>query len=340
MATKNITMVAQPTALDRCVLLHSEQNSRQIQRHSDLVVGAYWWSHAMISRDWYRFAQHDPRLITQDRHQFDFNIYCRAWSGTREYRLQFLQLLVQSDLQERSRITFCDHDQTLHYREHQYVNQDFVVKNGVCLKKIPVTAQVSSDSSATYDPNHYNSCWIDIVLETLFDDERWYLTEKSLRPIACGKPFIMVATPGSLRYLRGYGFHTFGDVIDESYDDITDPMQRLQAITRVMTSISAQSDLEKKHTAQKLQTIADHNRKLFFSDDFAQNVINELRINVIKARNETLTHHLTGYNWTAIHQLSDREALDEYVHRGKFGNHRDIMDLLSECRNNRVRSNS
>jgi hypothetical protein len=68
------------------------------------------------------------------------------------------------------------------------------------------------------------------VLETLFDDHRWHLTEKSLRPIACGKPFVLMATPGSLQYLRQYGFKTFDGLIDETYDSIQNPKQRLQAV--------------------------------------------------------------------------------------------------------------
>jgi hypothetical protein len=46
------------------------------------------------------------------------------------------------------------------------------------------------------------------------------LTEKALRPIACGQPFILAATPGSLQYLRSYGFKTFSGYIDETYDTI------------------------------------------------------------------------------------------------------------------------
>jgi hypothetical protein len=46
------------------------------------------------------------------------------------------------------------------------------------------------------------------VAETVFDT-RIHLTEKTLRPIACGHPFILAAGPGSLKYLQTYGFRTF-----------------------------------------------------------------------------------------------------------------------------------
>jgi len=336
LSEKNVTMVAQPTAYDRSVLLHSEQRSTQLEKYSDLAVGAYWWSHAMISRDWYRFAEHDPKLKPQQCYPHDFNIYCRAWSGTREYRLEFLKLLAREELEKNSRITFCEHDQGLHYREHQFVNRAFRV-GGNDLVKIPLSDSISSDSSASYSTEHYNSCWFDVILETLFDDTRWHLTEKSLRPIACGKPFVMVATPGSLDYLRSYGFLTFGSVIDESYDQVTDPGERLAAIVRTMRSIASWSDQEKQVANQELQRIADHNRKLFFSDDFARHIVQELKTNLLSAYHTVRNHHMTGKNWDRVHQLSDAAALDLYLRSGRFGHHQDIEELATQCQQNRIR---
>ena len=83
------------------------------------------------------------------------------------------------------------------------------------------------------------------MLETLFDDTRWHLTEKSLRPSACGKPFMLAATAGSLQYLRSYGFKTFSGLIDESYDLIVEPHLRLQSIAQEMQRISQLSPNKK-----------------------------------------------------------------------------------------------
>ena len=54
----------------------------------------------------------------------------------------------------------------------------------------------SSLASADFDIEDYNNTDIEVVLETLFDDTRWHLTEKALRPIACGQPFMFAATQG------------------------------------------------------------------------------------------------------------------------------------------------
>jgi hypothetical protein len=88
----------------------------------------------------------------------------------------------------------------------------------------------SSAASADYDPNDFINSEISVILETVFDDRRIHLTEKTLKPIACGHPFILAAGPGALEYIRSYGFKTFAPYIDESYDQETDSLKRLEKI--------------------------------------------------------------------------------------------------------------
>jgi hypothetical protein len=121
------------------------------------------------------------------------------------------------------------------------------------------------------------------VLETLFDDNRLHLTEKILRPIACGQPFILCATHGSLAYLKQYGFKTYESVWDETYDSIQDPCLRLQAIVDLMKCISQLSPDKKNVVMQQAQQIADYNRSWFFSQEFFEKIICELKQNLHKA---------------------------------------------------------
>jgi len=148
----------------------------------------------------------------------------------------------------------------------------------------PTTADATS--SANFDINDYNSTDIEVVLETLFDDDRLHLTEKSLRPIACGQPFILTGTHGSLEYLRSYGFKTFNTVWDESYDQITNSKERLTAIVNLMQQISAWSRSTKKNKLAQAQEIANYNRQWFFSQHFFDLVINELTTNLKLAFDE------------------------------------------------------
>jgi predicted XRE-type DNA-binding protein len=140
-----------------------------------------------------------------------------------------------------------------------------------------------SHYSANFDINDYNATDIEVVLETLFDDDRLHLTEKSLRPIAVGQPFILASTQGSLEYLRSYGFKTFDTVWDEHYDTIEDHEQRLCAIADLMNQIANWLPHIRQRKIAEAQVIADYNRQHFFSQQFSDHVVSELKTNLMSA---------------------------------------------------------
>lgn len=333
LTNRNIASVINLTINDRAVLLHSEQNSPELGKFENVAVGAYWWSHGMIARDWYRFAYHDVQLTRSSNHQFtkDFNIYSRAWQGTREYRLFFLSKIVEQQLEKTSRITFSHCDQ-VHYSNHTFVNKEFDQLQDISL--LP-NFDISSHASATYDVGHYNECAIDVVLETLFDDTRWHLTEKILRPIACGKPFMLAATAGSLKYLRNYGFKTFVDVIDESYDDIKNPAQRIQAIVDEMSRISNLDAITKHNVYQAMHKIAQYNQQHFFSNKFSQQLVDELAHNLNSAVLEIKKYYQTGRTWAQQRRLmthNQRELMMQYGSQFHPTWKHEVAEILQECR--------
>jgi hypothetical protein len=160
-----------------------------------------------------------------------------------------------------------------------FVNPDLSIGNFGIENMLELNT-FDSNASADYDSADYNSTAIEVVLETLFDDYRWHLTEKTLRPIACGQPFMLAATAGSLEYLRSYGFKTFDGLIDESYNQIVEPLQRLNAIAAEMSRISKLSSNQKQDLYIKLDEIAKFNQQHFFSDEFNNQVLDEYKSNL------------------------------------------------------------
>jgi len=145
-ANRNIASLVDGTVSDCYVLLHSEKRSSELEKYQNsCFVGAYWWSHGMIARNWYRFAPHDGRLKVKTDYNYDFNMYSRAWTNTREYRLTLLEMLTNYNLLEASRITFSSHDNDVHYKNYQFVNPNLSITSD--LENIP-TNQVTSCSSA------------------------------------------------------------------------------------------------------------------------------------------------------------------------------------------------
>lgn len=292
LANSNLAFINQhDSRYDRMILVHSESQSPHVTLYQRLgMIPVYWWSHAMLSRDWFRYAQHDPRLRRDINPTRMFNVYNRAWAGTREYRIKFTEMILDRDLEHCTSIRFNPVDNGVHYLDHVFQNKQFQVNRDLS-QLSPNTAQPSS--SAEYDVTDYAQSVIDVVLETLFDDRRLHLTEKTLRPIACGKPFLLVGTAGSLAYLHRYGFRTFGAVWDESYDLESDPVRRLERICTVMQDLSCRSGSEIR---QACADICEYNRAWFFSEEFQHRVMSEFLTNFDLARKEC-ENHKSAKNW-------------------------------------------
>lgn len=257
------------------VLLHSELNSDQVKQYEStgMYKGAFWWSHAVIARDWYRYAEYDTTLCADATYSKLFLVYCRATTGSREYRKQFMHQLHSTGLLDN------------------------------CQTKSFHNQEVGSDASAIYEPIDFNQTGVSVVLETVFE-KRIHLTEKILRPIACGHPFILAAGPGSLAKLRSYGFCTFSPYIDESYDEIQNDQERIAAIIKSMQKFK-ELDPEIQCTAlAECRKIAAHNRSRFFSKDFFDAVCTELRNNVFAAYTDVLDlqRWWEDHKWRRLHR--------------------------------------
>lgn len=293
----NLRMAITPLAhvYDRVLLLHSEKNSVELSKyHNNGFEGVYWWAHAVIARDWYRYAELDQSLGKIKTHnKKDFLIYNRAWTGTREYRLKFSERLLQLDLLNFCQTKFQPYCDGGHYQQHNFQNPAFQIDNNNLENYFDIN-NADANSSADYVAEDYSNTNIEIVLETLFDDSRLHLTEKSLRPIACGHPFILVATPNSLEYLKSYGFKTFSPWINEDYDKITHSAQRLERVLEEMNRIAKLPEQHKKEVMHQCQQIADFNKQLFFSRKFFNKIILELMENLSVAQ-RNLEKYRTGH---------------------------------------------
>jgi hypothetical protein len=236
----------------------------------------YYWSHAVIALYWFRYAKYID--IRPAASQTQFLIYNRAWAGSREYRIKFVELLQKNNLIDDCKTSFnaVDPDSGIHYTDHVFKNTDLQPET----IQDTYTTNTPSWASADFCIEDYADTQLEIVLETLFDDTRIQLTEKTLRPIACGHPFILASTPGSLQYLRDYGFKTFSEVIDESYDNEMDPVARLNLIIDEMKKITSWTPEQQKINQEKIKEITEYNKKHFFSDAFFDSVINELAHNL------------------------------------------------------------
>ena len=137
------------------------------------------------------------------------------------------------------------------------------------------------------DTQRMSSCWLDQidlatesmiyhVSETVYFGRRQHLTEKTFKPIAMGMPFVLSAPAHSLSYIRSYGFKTFSDVWDESYDLIEDDYERNRILCTLLKQLDKLTIQQKQQMFEKCIPIIEHNWNHFYNGDFEKVLWTEL----------------------------------------------------------------
>jgi hypothetical protein len=139
-------------------------------------------------------------------------------------------------------------------------------------KKIPIELDTQNTTnktgfgvSSTFKKELFlNSC-VHIVTETSFQNNELFLSEKGLKPIIMYQPFIVFGPVGYLKRLKTYGFKTFSDFWDESYDDIQDYRKRLDVLIHLVNELNKKSVEELNELYKKTKDICIYNRGIFDS---------------------------------------------------------------------------
>jgi hypothetical protein len=112
-----------------------------------------------------------------------------------------------------------------------------------------------------------------------------HLTEKTFKAIALEMPFVLVAPAGSLEYLRSYGFQTFTGILDESYDDETDDILRIQKVTNLLKDLNNLSVHERQQIHRACLPRVEHNYNHFYRGGLTDilwaeltNMLNEFKV--------------------------------------------------------------
>lgn len=96
----------------------------------------------------------------------------------------------------------------------------------------PLLANDGGSNTVRFLSDFYCHIALDLVSETVFDYPYPYITEKTLRPIANQRMFMIMGAAGTLSVLKHNGFLTWDDILDESYDGIKDPCERFRSIVQ------------------------------------------------------------------------------------------------------------
>lgn len=243
----------------------------------------YFFYHGFAALDWYR----DARYVDQEHPIKNAFLSLNHNFHQRSYRLALLARLLDKKIAHKGSISFHVNVADV-IKESQNANSklskttkaliQYHTEEFSGLPWILDQVDINGILSARFGHQEYkmwqSSLW-HLVNETVFYESKLHLTEKVFKPIVSNRPFILVAAPGNLEYLRGYGFKTFGDWIDESYDSIQDPDQRLDAIVRELSRFAEMSTKQLTSMYQSMLPILQHNKQHFFGN-FRDIIVDEL----------------------------------------------------------------
>jgi hypothetical protein len=258
----------------------------------------YYFFHGFAALDWYRgfySLNYSKQVVKEYKH--DFISHNRIINNDRSYRIYFVSKLVEARLLEHGKVSFNVTDNINDDWRDEVVDpktklneqaRRHAEKHLTNISKL-VIDQPNLPGSASADiPRGTDALW-NIVSETVFYYDKLHLTEKIFKPIVSKQPFMLLAAPGNLAYLRSYGFKTFEDIIDESYDLIQDPNQRTEAVVEQIAWYCALSAEEKKAVIEAIAPIVEYNFHHFYGE-FKHIITRELLDNT-----QTLFNEL-GYN--------------------------------------------
>ena len=261
------------------IIVTSEKNSITVNKICEHYrwKQAYYFFHGWAALDWYRgydktFLMTPPKERTITKTFITPN---RIVAGEREHRLLMLYHIFKYGMTDNwiSCPAVCP-------------AENISVKDAIKpltkiysdIEEVFAAQQLPIDfPNETGHPMH--SCWLSLfnesaesllylVTETVATGQRLHLTEKTFKPICLRMPFIIVGTKGSLAYLRSYGFRTFNEVWDESYDDEPNDVQRIEKISWILCSLDAVSTEEKQRLFTQAQEVCEHNYNHFYNGGF------------------------------------------------------------------------
>jgi hypothetical protein len=259
-------------------LLTSEHHSENAEYVCDKFrwKSAYYFFHGWAALDWYR--GYDKTFLIQPIQERTitktFIAPNRIVAGKRQHRLEMLYHIFKNNMIHNHiscPATCPEENISIHNAVKPLATKYPDIESVFAAQTLPINFANETDH-----PMH--SCWLSLfdesaesllylVTETVATGRRHHLTEKSFKPIALGMPFVIVGTQGSLEYLRSYGFRTFGNIWDESYDSANDDV-RIERIAELLKSLDVLSIEAKQELFDAAQEVIEHNWNHFYNGGF------------------------------------------------------------------------
>ena len=272
------------------ILVSTEQISEdknRILEHYPFADIDYFF-HIFAAADWYRGHEYLPGLVLPEDRVLKktYITLNRLTSNKRVYRSLLVNELYKQGLIDKGYVSFSkdcpDGGNFVDNLRASKINPALVEQAITNINSLPdlrvdFSSQDIPNQSMLLTPmSELMASFLFLVTETCFFESKTHLTEKIFKPIVLRMPFVLLGPAHSLKYLRSYGFKTFSDFWDESYDDIEDGVARLEAAVQVVRNISEMNLFEQQQLLVRMRPILEHNYQRFADGSLVREEWNKL----------------------------------------------------------------
>jgi len=208
--------------------------------------------------------------------------YCSHNNNIKDHRVELLLFLIKNNLLDDGVTTWFGGEEP---KAQGAGELDFTKFNSVSRGIVDYSKEYGKESvefANKFIPNSYDSkeegfftflnlipyfnSYFNIITETSWGPgydfevpQKIHLTEKVWKPISTFQPFILISTKNNLKKLREWGFRTFGDFIDESYDELDTYEERIKIINKEIIRLCGMSRKELDDWYWSMEDILVHN---------------------------------------------------------------------------------
>jgi hypothetical protein len=245
----------------------------------------YYFYHGWACQDWFR-GYDKTFLIPRARDRQPTQTFIspnRIVGGKRDHRVLFLYNIFKAGLEN-------NHISAPRTCPVEGVDIASIAQKYVNVYQDITTVFDQADLPRLFageESQQMTSCWLGnwteaqdslvyVPTETVYFGRRTHLTEKTFKAIALEMPFVLVAPAGSLEYLREYGFQTFDGIFDESYDEETDDVLRVEKVVKLLKELDGLSVQERQQIHRACLHQVEYNYNHFYRGGFANILWTEL----------------------------------------------------------------
>jgi len=261
-----------------------EDNSDKY-KFTPITCGAF--SHKLKKGDTNKYSlyvnHHHCNYISDESFSYDLNeidkVFLTYNNRCKPHRFYLMYSMIKNNLLKDSLYSYTAIDSDVRYEENKtkinwyFIDKGRVLLNESILKELQsitgtkiITPEINGFGGDYYGQflqiEDYKKTFVSVVTESPVGDNSIYFSEKTQKPLLAKHPFILVSSKGSLKKLKSYGFKTFDRWWDESYDECSYFVGRIDKISEIMKQLQKKSKKELIQMREEMQEVLLFNHNL------------------------------------------------------------------------------